>query len=221
MKFVGISTEPRRIIAVVPDFDDENIIPAPAMTIYEPNEQEQGWNGRLFVRAHQDAYALVPAITQTIRQLSADQPVEKASTLGDVRAEVLTPDRLNAIVFGGFAAVALLISVVGVAGVLAFSVSGRTREFGIRMALGALPRSILTDVLLEGLVIASIGVVAGMVFGSASARVIGKYVAGVQLPGALSFIASAAVILAAAIIAAAVPAARASRVNPVEALRSE
>src|SRR6202034_2074886 len=165
IKFVGISSEPRRIIAVVPDFDDENIIPSPAMTIYEPAEQLPGWSGRLFVRAHQDPYALVPAITRTIHEMSADQPVEKASTLNDVRAEVLTPDRLNAIVFGGFAAVALLISVVGVAGVLAFSVSGRTREFGIRMALGAQPRNIMNDVLLQGLTIAGIGVVAGIFFG--------------------------------------------------------
>jgi hypothetical protein len=79
------------------------------MTVYQSIEQEEGWNGRLFVRAHQDAYALVPAISQTIHEMSADQPVENASTLGDVRAEVLTPDRLNAIVFGGFAAVTLLI----------------------------------------------------------------------------------------------------------------
>src|ERR1700688_2027471 len=146
------------------------------MTIYEPIEQAQGGTGRLFVRAHQDPYALVPAISQTIHEMSADQPVEKASTLGDVRAEVLTPDRLNAIVFGGFAAVALLISVVGVAGVLAFSVSGRTREFGIRMALGAMPRHIMNDVLLEGLVIACIGVGTGVVVGFAFARAIGKYV---------------------------------------------
>jgi putative ABC transport system permease protein len=221
IKFVGISAEPRRIIAVVPDFDDENIIPSPAMTIYEPIEQEQGWTGRLFVRAHQDAYALVPAITQTVRELSADQPVEKASTLGDVRAEVLTPDRLNAIVFGGFAAVALLISVVGVAGVLAFSVSGRTREFGIRMALGALPRNILTTVLVEGVVMAGIGVGAGVVVGFALARVIAKYVTDIHQPGALAFVVSAAVILGAAVIASAVPAARAARVNAVEALRSE
>jgi putative ABC transport system permease protein len=220
MKFIGISTEPRRIIGVVPDVDDENIIPQPAMTIYQPSAQE-GWNSRLFVRAQNDPYALVPTITRTIREIAGDQPVERAATLDDVRAEVLTPDRLNAIVFGGFASLALLISVVGVAGVLAFSVSGRTREFGIRQALGARPRTILTKVLSEGLVIAGAGVVAGFVVGFALERTIGKYIGVVQLPGALPLIASAAVILAAAVIASALPAARAARVDPAEALRSE
>jgi len=220
MKFIGISMEPRRIVGVVPDLDDENIIPSPAMTIYQPTDQE-GWQGRLFVRADHDPYTLAPAITRTIHDISAEQPVEKASTLEDIRAEVLTPDKLNAVVFGGFAAVALLISVVGVAGVLAFSVSGRTREFGIRMALGAQPRNILTDVLLQGVMIAGIGVGAGVVFGIALARGIGKYVAEVHMPGLLSFFVSAFVILAAAVIASAVPAARAARVNAVEALRSE
>jgi hypothetical protein len=220
IKFIGISPEPRRIIAVVPDVDDENIIPEPAMTVYQPIDQE--WvSGRLFVRAHQDPYALVPGIAQTVHQMSADQPVEKASTLGDIRAEVLAPDRLNAIVFGGFAAVALLISVVGVAGVLAFSVSGRTREFGIRIALGALPRNILGIVLTEGVAMAGIGVGAGVVAGFALARVIAKYVADIHQPGPLAFVGSAVVILAAAVIASAVPAARAARVNAVEALRSE
>jgi predicted permease len=220
MKFIGISYEPRRIVAVVPDFDDENLIPSPAMTIYQPTNQE-GWNGRLFVRAKSDPYLLVPAITRTIHEMSADQPVEKASTLGDVRAEVLTPDKLNAIVFGGFAAVALLISVVGVAGVLAFSVSGRTREFGIRMALGAQPRNILTDVLVEGVVMAALGVAAGVVLSFVLERIAGKYIADLHQAGALAFIASAALILIAALIASAAPAARAARVNAVEALRAE
>jgi putative ABC transport system permease protein len=221
MKFIGIATEPRRIVGVVPDLDDENIIPSPAMTVYQPTDQDGGWQGRLFVRADHDPYTLAPAITRTIHDISAEQPVEKASTLQDIRAEVLTPDKLNAVVFGGFAAVALLISVVGVAGVLAFSVSGRTREFGIRMALGAQPRNILTDVLLQGLTIAGIGVAAGVVFGILFARGVGMYVANVHLPGLLSFVVSAFVILAAAVIASAVPAARAARVNAVEALRSE
>lgn len=220
MKFIGMSLEPRRIVAVVPDFDDENIIPSPAMTVYQPIDQE-GWNGRIFVRVHQDPYALMPAIARTIHEISADEPVEKPSTLQDVRAEVLTPDRLNAIVFGGFAAVALLISIVGVAGVLAFSVSGRTREFGIRMALGAQAHNILSNVLFEGLSMAGIGVAAGLVIGSVLAAAIGKYVAEIHQPGVLAFVASAAVIMAAAAAASAIPAARAARVNAAEALRAE
>ena len=220
MKFIGISLEPRRIVAVVPDFDDENILPSPAMTIYQPVDQEWA-SGRLFVRAHHDPYALMPAITRTIHEISADEPVEKPATLQDVRAEVLTPDRLNAIVFGGFAAVALLISVVGVAGVLAFSVSGRTREFGIRMALGAQAHNILTNVLLEGLSMAGIGVAAGLAFGFVLAVAVGKYVAEIHQPGALAFVASAGVIMAAAAAASAIPAARAARVNAAEALRAE
>ena len=220
MKFIGISYAPRRIVGVVPDLDDENIIPQPAMTVYQPVDQE-GWYGRMFVRTHGDAYALVPAITRTIHDMDGDQPVERASTLQDIRAEVLTPDKLNAIVFGGFAAVALLISVVGVAGVLAFSVSGRTREFGIRIAMGAQPRHILTSVLREGVVMAGVGVAAGAVVGVGCAQAILRYAADVHLPGAMTLVASAVVILAAAVIASAVPAARAAGVNAVEALRAE
>jgi ABC-type antimicrobial peptide transport system permease subunit len=220
MKFIGIATEPRRIIGVVPDVDDENIIPSPAMTVYQPSDQE-GFNGRLFVRAQGDPYALVPIITRTIREMAANQPVERASTLDDIRGEVMTPDRLNAIVFGGFATLALLISVVGVAGVLAFSVSGRTREFGIRLALGAQPRIILAKVLSEGAVIAILGVFAGVLVGLGLARVLGKYMAEAQTPGPVILIASAAVLLAAAVIASVLPAARAARVDAVQALRSE
>ncbi len=220
VKFIGISTEPRRIVGVVPDVDDEDIIPVQAMTVYQPADQEW-FSGRLFVRAKNDPYALVPSIIGTIRQLSGDQPVERASSLDDVRAEVLTPDRLNAIVFGGFATLALLVSVVGVAGVLAFSVSGRTREFGIRMALGAQPGSILTKVLSEGLVIASVGVATGVLMGLVLARAVGRYLAEAQLPGVWPLVAAATVIVAAAAIASAIPAVRAARVNAVEALLAD
>jgi len=110
---------------------------------------------------------------------------------------------------------------VGVAGVLAFSVSSRTREFGIRMALGAQRRNILTDVLVDGLAIAVIGVTTGVVLGFGLARVAEKYVTEIHQPGALAFVASAFTILAAAVIASAVPAARAANVNAVEALRAE
>ena len=93
--------------------------------------------------------------------MSADEPVEHAATLEDIRAKVLAPDRLNSLVFGVFAAVALLIAVVGVAGVLAFSVSARTREFGIRLALGSQPKNLLRGVVTEGVVMAGVGVAGG------------------------------------------------------------
>jgi putative ABC transport system permease protein len=220
MKFIGISTEPRRIVGVVPDLDDQNLLPSPGMMVYQPADQE-GWTGKLFVRTKNDPMTLVPSIVKAIHQMAANQPVEQASTLADIRAEVMAPDRLNALVFGGFATLALLISVVGVAGVLAFSVSGRTREFGIRMALGAQPRSILVNVMSEGLVIAAIGVGAGLGVGLGLARLIGKYVAEVQMPGVIPLLASGLVILAAAVIASALPAARAARVDAAQALRAE
>jgi predicted permease len=220
MKFIGITTDSRRIVGVTADVDDERIDPRTVMTVYHPFEQELG-GGRLFVHTRGDPYALVPVITKTVRELAADQVVERAATLEDVRAEVLAPDRLNAIVFGGFAAVALAISIVGVAGVLAFSVSGRTREFGIRLAIGSQPREILTSVLGEGLRMTGIGVVAGAAGGFALARVVGSYIQNVQLPGVWPVIVSAAVLLVAAVIGSLLPAARASRVDVVQALRAE
>ena len=219
-RFIGVSTDPRRIVGVVPDIADERIDPRPAMPIYAPFDQEIG-GGRLFVHTRTDPYALVPTITRTVREMAADQPVERAATLEDVRAEVLAPDRLNAIVFGGFAAVALAISIVGVAGVLAFSVSGRTREFGIRLAVGSQPHSILAGVLAEGLWMSGIGVMAGAVGGYAIARVAGSFVQHVQVPGAVPIAVSAAVLLTAAVVGSLLPAARAARVDVVQALRAE
>ena len=101
--------------------------------------------------------------------------MERAATLEDVRAEVLAPERLNAFVFSGFAGVALLIAVVGVAGVLAFSVSARTREFGVRLAVGSTPRHLLARVLSGGAAIAAIGIVAGAAGGYALAGVAASY----------------------------------------------
>jgi putative ABC transport system permease protein len=220
LKFSHMSPEPRRIVGVVPEFDDANIIPEPAPTIYQPSEQE-GYSGRLLVRAKGDPYALMPVLTSEIHKMSDTQPVERASTLDDVRAEVMAPDRLNAIVFGGFASLALLISIVGVAGVLAFSVSGRLHEFGIRLALGASPRNILSGVLSEGFIIALIGVTAGVSAGFILARIIAKYTAELQIPSATPLIASAAVIVTAAVVASAIPAIRAARVDAARTLRSE
>ncbi|MEO7318952.1 MAG: ADOP family duplicated permease, partial [Chthoniobacteraceae bacterium] len=164
MKFIAVSTAGRRIVGIAADVDDENVVPGPAMTVYHPFEQEIG-GGRLFVHAKGDPYALVAPITGIIRGLAPEQPVERAATLEDVRAEVLAPNRLNALMFGGFAGVALMIAVVGVAGVLAFSVSARTREFGVRLAIGSSPRHLLFGVLRQGAAIAGVGIVVGVIGG--------------------------------------------------------
>ena len=215
-----MSTSPRRIVGISADLDDENIVPGPALSVFHPFEQEIG-GGRLFVHTRSDPYALVPSITRVIREISADQPVEQAATLDDVRAEVLAPDRLNALVFSVFAGVALTIAVVGVAGVLAFSVSARTREFGVRLAIGSTPRHLLTRVLREGAVIAGLGVATGIAGGLALAKVVGAFLADVPLPGVLPLGGAAVVLVAAAILASLMPAARASRVDVMDALRSE
>jgi predicted permease len=221
MKFVGLSLAPRRIIGIAPDIDDENVVPGPALNVYQPFTQEGIFLARMFVHTHSDPYALVTPIRRVMRELSADQPVERAATLADVRAEVLAPNRLNTLVFGGFAAVALAIAVVGVAGVLAFSVSSRTREFGIRLAIGSEPRHLLQSVLTQGGVIAAAGIVAGAAAGYALARLAGSYLDTIRIPGPLVIIGSAAVLLCAALTASVLPALRAARVDVLQALRSE
>jgi predicted permease len=212
---------PRRIIGVTADIDDLHVVPEATATIYSPFDEGTLFGGRLFIHTGANPYALAPSVTRIIRDMSADQPVERAATLEDIRAEVLTPDRLNSLVFGVFAAVALAIAVVGVAGVLAFSVSARTREFGIRLALGSEPQQLLKGVIAEGTVMAAAGVLAGAAFGFVLARLGGRYFLDVKMPGALPVFVSAFVLMAVAIVASVLPAARAARVDVMQALRSE
>lgn len=221
MKFIDIGTQPRRIVGVVADVDDDDVVPGPAVTVYQPVGQEQAWVGRMFVHVHGDPYGLVTPIRNIIRGLASDQPVERAATLEDVRAEVLTPERLNTVVFGIFALVALAIALVGVAGVLAFSVSGRMREFGIRLAIGSEPRQLVTGVIRQGVVMALVGVAVGAAGGFVLARVAGSYFELVQTPGAVPIIGSALLLMAAAVGASVMPAARAARIDVVQVLRSE
>jgi len=221
MKFIDIATKPRRIIGVAADIDDEHVSPGAAINVYQPFGQENTWGGRLFVHTRANPYSLVTPITRIIRERSPEQPVEHAATLEDIRAEVLSPDRLNTLVFGGFAAVALTIAVVGVAGVLAFSVASRTREFGVRLAMGSAPLHLLTGVIKDGLIMATAGIVTGAIAGFALIRIAGNYFADLRLPDAGPVVGAVFVLIAASVIASALPAARAARVDVMQALRSE
>jgi ABC-type antimicrobial peptide transport system permease subunit len=211
---------PIRVVGVVPDFDDENVIAGPAPRLYVAFAQI-GVPMRVFVRAAGDPHAVVPDVTRVIRGLLPDQAVARPATLEEVRDSVLSPERLNAFVVTGFAGIALLIAVVGVSGVLAFSVSARTREFGIRLAIGSQPRKLVAGVVSEGVAIAVIGIAAGAGAGALATRAAAGLVANVGTPGALPAIAAAAVLIAAAALAALWPALRASRVDVLQALRSE
>jgi predicted permease len=224
VKAVGgiIKETPMRIVGVVPDIDDVNLVPKAAMTVYQPANQEQVLvGGHFFIHTRSDPYALIMPITRLIHQLSVQQPVENAETLEDVRAEVLSNDRLNAVVFGAFGTLALLIAVVGVGGVLAFSVSGRTREFGIRLAVGSQPRSLLLRVMTEGAVIGMAGLVAGAACGFVLAQAASTFLGDLKTPSVLPAAGAALVLLIAAISASLIPAARAARVDVIQALRMD
>ena len=214
-------TSPHRIIGVAADMDDEHIVPVPTATIYGALADGGMFGGHVFIHTMGNPYSLVTPVTKIIRDMAADEPVENAATLEDIRAKVLAPDRLNSLVFGVFAAVALLIAIVGVAGVLAFSVSARTREFGIRLALGSQPKNLLRSVVTEGVVMAAVGVMAGAALGLVVLRVTGSYFGDLKMPGVWPAIVSAFVLLGAAVVASLLPAARAARVDVMQALRSE
>ena len=178
------SPQPSRIVGIVADVDEDNVVQEPSMIVYYPL-RGGGGSTRLFVRAAGDPRLLIPSVTRTIREISADQAVERPATLEDIRTEVLAPERLNAFVFSALGGIALLIAIVGVAGVLAFSVSARTREFGVRLAVGSTPRDLRAGVLWDGARIAAIGIAAGAAGGYALVRVAEGFFGSVHLPGAL------------------------------------
>jgi predicted permease len=212
------SPQPSRIVGIVADVDEDNVVQEPSMIVYY---RHGGGGSRLFVRAAGDPRLLIPSVRRTIRDIAADQAVERPAALEDIRTDVLAPERLNAFVFAALGGIALLIAMVGVAGVLAFSVSARTREFGIRLAVGSTPSDLRTGVLWDGMRTAAVGIAAGALGGYVLARTASGLFDNVQMPGALPAIGAAVVLIAAAIGASLVPAARASRVDVLQALRSE
>src|SRR5262249_43156730 len=150
-----------------------------------------------------------------------NRPVDHVRTLEEIRSESIAPQRLNATLIGLFAALALAIATVGVAGVLSFSVSQRTNEMGIRMALGAEPKSILRMILGEGSAMAAIGLLIGGVASAPLTRVLSGQLFEVEPIDPLTMFGAAVLLLLVALAAAFIPARRATRVDPMVALRSE
>jgi putative ABC transport system permease protein len=173
------------------------------------------------VRSELAASGLIPAITKMVHELDPDQPVQDSHTMNEVTAEWVSERRFVMSLLAAFAALALALAAVGLYGVLAYSVSRRTREIGIRMALGANGGDVLKLVVSEGLVLASIGVAAGLAGALALTRLLEGLIFGVKATDPWTLAIGVAVLLGAAIAASAIPARRAAKVEPLEALRIE
>lgn len=198
----------------------DGIDQSPMHTMYQPDSQVSA-QSTLLVRTAGSTTKLTPQIVETIRQLDPNRPIDHVQTLEEIRDETIAPQRLNATLIGLFSVLALAIATVGVAGVLAFSVSQRTNELGIRLALGAERKTILYMILGEGALMATIGLVLGGIGAIPLSRMISGLLFEVKPVDPLTIAFAAALLVVVALAAAWVPARRATAVDPMIALRGE
>lgn len=222
LQFIGMSGEWRTVVGVVGDTKDNGPDEPASLALFEPLAQNDlGWFPGAFVIRGSAAPNLAPQATRIIRELAPDQPIERVATLEQIREETIAPQRLNAFLVGALAAVALVIAAVGIGGVLAFFVSQRTAEIGIRMSLGAGPAGVMRMVLADGSILLGLGVGFGLVGSVLVARLLQGLLFGVAPQDPATFLAVAAVMIAVGLAACAVPALRAARVDPLVAMRAE
>lgn len=219
--WVGGSIGQATVVGVVGDVRHGGLAARPRPELYVPYRQYPHGGMTVVVRGSGDAAELTRAVKGAVYAVDPAQPISDLTTLSDLLRGSVAPERFNLILLGGFAALALLLAAVGVYGIVAYAVSSRTREIGIRMALGAAGREVRRAVMGPALGPS----LAGIVLGSAGAVLLGRalgtelYEVGPHDP--LTFALVAVVLLGAAAVACAIPARRAARVDPVVALRSE
>jgi putative ABC transport system permease protein len=209
------------IVGIAADTHDDGVDAPPTPTVFLPLNQGMVFSGVLVIRSQTDPAALVPAVMHAIREVSPQQLIEKVRTLEAIRDKSVAPRRLNALFLASFAGLALVIAMVGIGAVLAFSVSSRIHEIGIRMSIGADAGSVRRMVLTEGGVLLGAGVVFGLAGALAGARLLRGLLFGVG-PNDPFTLGVVGVALAGIGLAACwLPAARAARVDPAVALRAE
>jgi putative ABC transport system permease protein len=192
-----------------------------AVEVYVPLAQNAWFGASLAVRAEGDPLALTSAVKGVVAKLDRQLAVTRVRTMDEIVAESVARPRFRARLVGGFAVLALLLSAVGIFAVLAFGVSQRKREFGIRMALGAQIADVVFLVLRRGIRIVLAGIAVGVIAGAALARSLATLLFGVKPLDAATFLAAAALLAIIALTAATVPAWRAGHVDPAVALRDE
>lgn len=222
IKFLGLTSDWRTVVGVVEDTRDGGLDTEAIHTMYTPYQQVVPWfAGSLVVRMNVDQASVLPAVREVLLARDPNQPIDGVATIEDLGRESVAPQRLNALLLGSFALLALVIAAVGIGAVLAFSVGSRRREFGIRSALGAARHQVWSGVLIEGASLAGLGIVLGSVIAIGLARFISGLLVGVPALDPVTFLAVGLILAAVAILAAWVPAWRAGEVSPVEALASE
>ncbi len=211
----------RTIIGVVNDIREGALDSQIWPTEYIPFNQSPDSSFGLVVRTSQDEASLLPSLAAMLRGIDSRIATRFAMTMNDRLKMGTDLQRSSAWVVGGFAALALLLSVVGLYGVVAYSVSRRTREIGVRMALGAHRSGVCQLILKEAGWLAALGIVTGLVCSVAAATLMRKLLFGVQSWDLATLAAVAVILGAAALLAGYLPARRAASVNPMEALRAE
>jgi putative ABC transport system permease protein len=220
LKFIGMSDEWRTVIGVVGDTRDGGL-DAPALpVVFTPFAQGDIPIGSFVIRAKGDAASLAPEATKLVRQMAPQQPIEKVMTLDQIRDESVAPRRLNAMLVSSFGVLAMIVAAVGIAGVLAFSVSARTNEIGIRMSLGADSGRVQRMVISEGGLLVLLGLGVGVIGALSLSRLMQGLLFGVAPHDPVTLAAVSAIMAAVGIIACWVPALRAARIDPAVALRS-
>jgi putative ABC transport system permease protein len=209
-----------RIVGVAADTREYGLANDATHVVYRPSAQTFPGQS-IVVRTAGDISGVIQQVRTTVRELDAARPVDNVATLENLRFEDMAPPRLNATLFSAFAALALVIAAVGVLGVLGFSVSQRTREFGLRMALGARKDQVLRMVLGEGGRMLAVALVAGAIASLLLSRFLTSILFEIGTADAITYLIVALILTAIALLAAYLPARRATRVDPAVALRVE
>jgi predicted permease len=211
-----------RVIGVVGDVRHSTVEESSGAEMYLNFRQMDDWNAvEIVVRASRPAQSLVPDVRAALKAYDPTLPNSEFTTLEQIVDHAVAPRRLITNLLGAFSSLALLLASLGLYGVIAYSVSQRTRELGIRMAIGAQRGEVLRLVLREGLTTAGVGVVLGLIGALLATRLLKSMLFGVSATNPLIFAVNALILMAVALAACLIPARRASRIDPMEALRHE
>ncbi|HVG32962.1 MAG TPA: ABC transporter permease [Pyrinomonadaceae bacterium] len=212
---------PVEIVGVAADVKNEDLEDEPNLTVYAPFAQQPWWSMALVVRTNAEPTQITSAVRNEVRAMDQELPIYNVKTMQQVIDETVSPKRLATYMLGFFAFAALILAAIGIYAVMAYSVTSRTHEIGIRMALGAQPRDIIRLIVGHGLFLTLIGVVLGLLGAFGLTRVMTEMLSGVTATDPLTFIALPLVLSAIALLACLIPARRATKVDPMIALRYE